>query len=537
MALREYDMKAAIYARYSGDHQRESSIDDQVRNCTKHIEREGFTIAQVYHDKAITGAVKARPGYQQMLKDAEARLFDVLMVDDLSRLSRDDYEMKGVLRRFQWQGLRVIGVSDGYDSARKGHKIHAGFKGLMNEMFLDDLRDKTHRGMTGQALKGYNCGGRTYGYRNVPIEDATRHDAYGRPTVVAVRYEIDIVQAERVGQIHTWYAEGHSYSWIADQLNRKSIQASRGGTWAMSGVKVILENEMYEGRLIWNRREWVKHPDTGKRTYKDRPESEWIVTENPELRIVAPDIIEAVRMRQKKNRQTYPGTFTVSNAQRYLFSGLLVCAECGGNFVIAAKGRYGCMTHKTRGSSVCQNSITVSRHIVEERLLQNIKEQLLAPEALDKFKREATKALETYQHDGHDELLDKQLREAEKQRDNIMTAIKAGIITASTKEALETAEQTIQTLTQNIQHASAHSASSILPKAIERYQTAIVQLENEFTGHVSQAREVIKLLIGDTIRIHRRENHLEAQMQNNTISVLQRAVGAEFDLSGCGGRI
>lgn len=530
-------MKAAIYARYSGDHQRESSIDDQVRNCTRQAEREGCSLSQVYHDKAITGAVKARPGYQQMLKDAEARAFDVLIVDDLSRLSRDDYEMKGVLRRFHWQGLRVIGVSDGYDSTRKGHKIHAGFKGLMNEMFLDDLRDKTHRGMTGQALKGYNCGGRTYGYRNVPIENTTRRDAYGRPMVIAVRYEIDPLQAEQVRQIHTWYAEGYSYSWIADALNRKAIPASRGGTWAMSGVKVILENEMYEGRLIWNRREWVKHPDTGKRTYKARPKSEWIVTENPELRIVQTDIIEAVRIRQKKNRQTYPGTFTVSNAQRYLFSGLMVCAECGGNFVISAKGRYGCMSHKTRGSSVCQNSITVSRHIVEERLLRNIRQQLLAPEALEKFKQEAVKALEAHHSGNHADVLHKQLRDAEKQRDNIMNAIKAGIITSSTKEALETAEGKIEALSRSVNDASTRSVSNMLPKAIERYKAAITYLEQEFTGHISQAREIIKLLIGDRIRIHRRENHLEAELKNNVTAILQRAMGAEFDWTGCGGRI
>jgi site-specific DNA recombinase len=530
-------MKTAIYARYSGDHQRESSIDDQVRNCTAFATREGFSIGQLYQDKAISGAVKARPGYQQMLEDAAAGLFNVLMVDDLSRLSRDDYEMKGVLRKFIWQGLRVIGVSDGYDSSRKGHKIHAGFKGLMNEMFLDDLRDKTHRGMTGQALKGYNCGGRTYGYRNVPIEDATRHDAYGRPTVVAVRYEIDEAQAKHVRQIYTWYAEGYAYSWIADQLNRNSIPASRGGTWAVSGVKVILENEMYEGRLIWNRREWVKHPDTGKRTYKERPKSEWIVTENQELRIVAGDIIEAVRIRQKKNRATYPGTFTVANAQRYLFSGLMVCAECGGNFVISAKGRYGCMTYKTRGSSICSNSITVSRYIVEERLLHNLKQQLLAPQAKENFKREAVKALEAYQHDNPTDALQKQLRVAEKQRDHIMNAIKAGIITASTKTALEEAESSIYTLSHQINHASTHSISGMLPKAMERYEAAIGHLEKEFTGHVSQAREIMKLLIGDRIRIHRRDNHLEAELQNNIPAILQRAIGAEFDLTGCGGRI
>ena len=206
-----------------------------------------------------------------MLKDAEAGILDMLMVDDLSRLSRDDYEMKGVLRKFAWQGLRVIGVSDGYDSARKGHKIHAGFKGLMNEMFLDDLRDKTHRGMTGQALKGYNCGGRTYGYRNVPIEDESRRDAYGRPMVVAVRYEIDEAQSAIVRQIHESVCR-----WACLQLDRRSTEPQRRSILARRHlgylrVKVILENEMYEGRLIWNRREWAKHPDTGKRTYRERP--------------------------------------------------------------------------------------------------------------------------------------------------------------------------------------------------------------------------------------------------------------------------
>ena len=169
--------RAAIYARYSEDKQRESSIDDQVRNCTRWMDHNGMRIVQVYSDKAISGSVRARPGYLQMLEDSATSSFDVLIIDDLSRLSRDDYEMKGVLRKLAWQGIRVIGVTDGYDSSTKGHKIHAGFKGLMNEMFLDDLRERTHRGMSGQAIKGYNCGGRTYGYRNTPIEDPVRKDS------------------------------------------------------------------------------------------------------------------------------------------------------------------------------------------------------------------------------------------------------------------------------------------------------------------------------------------------------------------------
>ncbi len=398
--------RAVIYARFSGDKQRETSIDDQVRNCTRFAECEGLRILETYSDRAISGSTRARPGYLALRDSASSDGFDVLLVDDLSRLSRDDYEMKGLLRAFAWDGLRVVGVSDGYDSSRKGHKIHAGFKGLMNELFLDDLRERTHRGMTGQAMKGYNCGGRTYGYRNVPIEDELRMHEHGRAAVVAVRYEIHHEQAEIVRQIHAWYADGYSYRWIASELNRSRVPSSRGSTWAVSAIKVVLENEMYEGRLIWNRREWIKHPDTGKRVSKQRPREEWIVRDMPDLRVVPADIIARVRGRQQRNRAGQLGQPGVSPAQRYLFSGLMQCAECGGSFVLVSHNKYGCSMYKNRGRAVCGNRFTVSRHIVEERLLRSIKERLNKPESLQVFKRVATELIESRHTSQHTESLE-----------------------------------------------------------------------------------------------------------------------------------
>lgn len=525
-------MKAAIYARYSGDKQREASIDDQVRNCTQYAGREGLQVVQVYHDKAMSGASAARPGYQSMLAAATQSEFGVLLVDDLSRLSRDDIEMKRVLRKLVWQGMRIVGVSDGYDSARKGHKIHAGFKGLMNEMFLDDLRDRTHRGMTGQAIKGFNCGGRTYGYKNVPIEDPERKDAYGRPAIVAVRYEIDPVQAEVVKRIHEWYAAGLSYRDIAIELNRGRIPSSRGSSWAMTAIKVILENEMYDGRLIWNRKEWVKNPETGKRTYKERPREEWIVTENQQLRIVDENTVRMVRRRQKKNREAYTADHIKPLTQRYLFSGILACAHCGGNFIIVGQGRYGCANYKTRGSEACSNTVTVSRHIVEKRILQGIKDELLRPGHLENFKKKAAQLITEHNASGHADTLKQQLKEAQRERDNIMAAIRQGIVTDSTKSALETAEATVQEIGGKLKSAS--NIACMLPRAVERYKEAVKHLEEEFGGHVHQAREIIKSLVGEKIKIHRRGDHLEAELQDNTMAVL---AANSSDLGGCGGRI
>ena len=528
---------AIIYARYSRDRQREASIDDQVRNCTRFAEREGLFVADVFSDKAISGAVLARPGYQSMMEAAMAGRVGVLIVDDLSRLSRDDYEMKGVIRRLTWRGIRIIGVSDGYDSERKGHKIHAGFKGLMNELFLDDIRERTHRGMTGQALKGFNCGGRTYGYRNVPIEDQARKDAYGRPAVVAVRYEIDEQQAEVVSQIHGWYAHGHSYKWIACELNRNGVRSSRGTTWAVSAVKVILENEMYSGTLIWNRRVWVKHPDTGKRTYRERPREEWIVSEQPELRIVPEPVLDAVRARQQRNRAIHAGSSHATAARKYLFSGMLRCAECDGNFVIAAGGRYGCASHWRRGPHVCSNGMAVSRQIVEHRILESVKQSLRDPRSLARFKRSAAAIIEAHNASDNAAMIEQQLKSACRTRDNILDAIKKGILTESTKAALEGAEAEVEDLKRQLKHAEESKVSAILPRAVERFELAVEELEHTLEGHVEPAREVLRSILGDRIPIHRRGEYLEAELPNSAQAIVAMSLNSRFDSSGCGGRI
>ena len=98
-------MRVALYARYSSDNQKESSITDQFRNCETRDAREGWTITARYEDKAIGGTTAERPGYQQLLKDAKAKHFDVVLVDDFSRLSRDSVESEQARRRFMhWGG-------------------------------------------------------------------------------------------------------------------------------------------------------------------------------------------------------------------------------------------------------------------------------------------------------------------------------------------------------------------------------------------------------------------------------------------------
>src|SRR5690348_7228559 len=146
-------MKVAIYARYSSDAQRAASIEDQARNCRRRAEADRWEIVATFADAAVSGSDSSRPEYQRMIAAAGRREFDVLLLDDLSRFARDSVEQERTIRRLEFGGVRIIAVSDGYDSQSKARKVHRGFKGLMNEIFLDDLRERTHRGLTGQALK------------------------------------------------------------------------------------------------------------------------------------------------------------------------------------------------------------------------------------------------------------------------------------------------------------------------------------------------------------------------------------------------
>jgi site-specific DNA recombinase len=512
-------MKAVTYGRYSSDKQRETSIDDQVRNCRNFIAREGWELTQTYSDEAITGSTSQRVGYQQLLADADAGLFDVLVVDDLSRLSRDDVEMKQVVRRFRFKRMRIIGVSDGFDSDSKGHKIHAGVRGLINEIFLDDLRDKTHRGLTGQAMKGFSCGGRTYGYRNVPIEDPNRKDEYGRPLIVAVRREVIEEQAKWVNFIFESYADGNSPRWIAHELNKNSVPATHGGKWAASAIHGhmktntgLLNNEIYIGRSVWNRSQWVKDPDSGNRRRLMRPESDWVVTNQPELRIVSDELWSAVKVRQKaqyekglaKRQEMHDGA-RIGAGPKYLFSGLLKCGCCGANYILTDYYRYGCAWNRDRGESVCTNSVRIPRKLLESKLLSAIKVDLFTAEGLEWFQREVKRVLAEKKSKNAPNLtlVKKRLLDIEKEIENIMNAIKAGIITSTVKGELEKAETSRRMLKEQIEmtgHKSPEIALS--PEMLkEAFGERINSLEDMSSLHIAKARRHIGAMVGKTITL------------------------------------
>ena len=176
---------------------------------------------------------------------------------------------------------------------------------------------------------------------------------------------------------------------------------------------------------------------------------------------------------------------------KYLFSGLLKCAACGANYIIAGPGSYGCATNINRGPYVCPNAVRVARAVLEDRLLEAIKRDLFSDEGLALFERETSRLLAEAQADRSRGYSQDRARlvEVEKEIANIMPAIRAGIITPTTKSALEGAEAERARLSAEVGGPVLLARSATrLPHAREVYRALVDDLSDTLRDHVGAAR-------------------------------------------------
>jgi hypothetical protein len=247
--------------------------------------------------------------------------------------------------------------------------LHIGFKGTMNALFLKDLAEKTHRGLRGRIEDGKFAGGLCYGYRVVKTITGG--------SVTTGEREIEPGEVPIVERIFRDFVAGVSPKQIAKNQNREGVPGPFGGAWSPSTIygnakrgTGILNNELYVGRLVWNRLRYVKNPDTGKRVSRMNPPSEWMTREVPALRIVSEELWTAAKARQAQTRHAVKTTGHLGRARRpqYLFSGLTKCGVCGAGFIMAGRNRLACFGARDQGR--CENLLTIRRDEVEARVLR-----------------------------------------------------------------------------------------------------------------------------------------------------------------------
>jgi DNA invertase Pin-like site-specific DNA recombinase len=381
---------AAIYARYSSDLQREASIEDQIRICRERAAKEGWSIYNEYSDHGISGASLMRPGIQKLLQDAVQGRFRIVVTESLDRLSRDQEDIAHIFKRISFAGGRIVTLSEG-----EINELHIGLKGTMGALYLKDLADKTRRGLRGRVEAGKSGGGNSYGY------DVVRGlGPDGQPLTGERR--INAQEAAIVRRIFEEYASGVSPRAIAKQLNAEGIPGPLGGTWGPSTIHGnrqrgtgILNNELYIGRLVWNRLRYVKDPDTGKRVSRLNPDTVWIVQDASALRIVDQALWERVKTRQGTLEAGRTGGETPGywdrRRPRYLFTGLMRCAVCGGGIVHFNKAYIGCANARNKGT--CDNKAIMRREDLEGAVLDGLQNRLMEPARTKIFCEEYARAM------------------------------------------------------------------------------------------------------------------------------------------------
>ena len=280
-------------------------------------------LKHTYRDEGISGATNQRPGLISLMAAVDSGEVDVVVVEDLSRLSRDIEHSASMRKRFAFSGVRLIGIADGIDTLGNGGDLLYGVKSILSEQYLKDLGDKTSRGLRERAQIGRVTGALPYGYTS-----ATAPDGQGKvPVIVAAKAAV-------VRRIFRMRAAGRSYRDIAKTLNDEGVEPPRGRQkdsrkrrdgWAMSGVRSMLQNSKYAGRWTFGARSWKKSPTTGKRVVRPA-ESPVVEVALPELRIVDEETWSRVQAINEEARERHatvgPSAYAREGGAQYRPAGL-----------------------------------------------------------------------------------------------------------------------------------------------------------------------------------------------------------------------
>jgi len=505
-------MRAAIYARYSSENQRPESIADQVSSCRRFATQHGHTVLDdhIYADEAQSGARRDRPSLKALTDAAPSREFEIVLVDDLSRLARDNYLMLTVIAELEYEGVRVVSVADGIDSGDEEAALGIQIRGIFNQLALQDLKKKTLRGQIGQLERGYFVGGRTFGYRSVAHGDV-RLDKKGRERPEGYKMEIEPSQAAIVLRVFKEFADGKSQTAIVKTLNKEGVSgpSKHGSKWSPGTIHRMLTNEKYIGRWTWNRTENRRDPRTGKRRQHEKPKTEWIVKQYDYLRIVPEDLWKAVQARKADTRDTWPGGkgrrgFVGQRASKekhyptHLLAGAMICDSCGGTIgLVSGKGDgyYGC----TRAfKKACDNKVLVPRRRAEKILIGAVSDRLQDVGHLRYVLERVEKEINNLRS-GLPETM--RLKEAElaAQRgrlDNIIEFIAEGRGSKALGKALDDAERRVEMLREEVTGLQASRERVFKVPPAEWIEERILKLQDVLEQNTEKSALLLRDILG-----------------------------------------
>ena len=395
-------MTAVIYARYSSDNQREESIEGQIRECTAYAEKNGITVVKHYIDRALSAKTDNRPDFQQMIKDSEKRLFDIVLVWKLDRFARNRYDSAHYEYQLERNHVKLVSATEPISDSPAGIMVKSMLTG-MAEYYSAELSEKVVRGMTENVLKGKYNGG------TIPIGFKVDEEKF---------FQIDPLKAPFVVEAFQRYNDGATMKELMNWLNDSGVTTNRNQKFTYNSVQTLLTNKRY----------------IGENHFKD------IVMPDSIPAIVDKDLFEEVQLKIKKNSRA-PARHKAEDD--YLLTTKLFCGMCGAMmFGECGTGRnkvvhhyYKCATAKR--FKTCKKK-TVRKEWLEDLVIAETMKLIQDDAVIDAIVAEVMELQD--QENTTLPLLEKQMREVENGIENMLNAIQAGVLTNSTKSRLEKLE-------------------------------------------------------------------------------------------------
>jgi site-specific DNA recombinase len=471
-------LRAAIYARYSTDKQNERSIEDQVALCRTLAERAGYSVVRTYDDRAISGTSTVnRRGFLALMRDAKRGQFDIVVTEDVDRISRDQADFHAARKQLKFSGIEF------HTAHGLVGEIVGSVRAMLSELYLSNLSQKTRRGLAGVVRDRRHAGGRAFGYRLV--EGA------------AGQLAIDERETETVRRIFADYVAGRSPREIAAVLNREKVPGPRGGVWNASTIagsrkraNGVLMNALYASRIVWNRQRFIKDPETGKRVSRLNPESEWMTADVPALRIVDPATFEAAQ----KIKAERGGERRYAAYPRHLLSGLLKCGCCGSGYIVVKRDKRGLALgcSRVRETGLCDNRRTVSMKAAEAKVWEGV-ERLAAPEVIAEHVNE----LYRYWREMKDSeanrrrALERDLAGVERELRKVVDTLIAEEPTRALRDRLRELEAKREDLERAIADVAA-PAFELPPNVAEHYRRKVAELKKAFAWLNPEGRGALR---------------------------------------------
>lgn len=427
---KDFNMNGVIYARFSSDHQREESIEGQIRICTEYANKHGINIIQTYCDRAISGKTDKRPQFQKMIADSDTKLFQVVIVYALDRFARNGKQSAIYENMLNLNGVQLHSATENITGSPSSI-ILKGVLQSIAEYYSVELAAKITRGMTENALKGKWTSGTTpFGY----IRDESKH------------LQPHPVNSAYIPVIFDMFISGNKFIDIARHLNSLGLRTATGSLFNKGSFHTILTNKVYIGEYTW----------------KD------VKLENAIPPLITEDVFyKAQRILEARKKMTNK----VLPSDNFALSSRIFCAHCDGPLIgmtgtskTKAKHSYYVCSNKRRKKNDCDFP-NIPKENVEGTLAKYLSLLLSDDKNLADIAKYAVSAQNSAKENAELIRLQQQQKDLQKKIDNCVKVIENGFVSDAIITRLKESEAAMANLKRQLMEQTMLLHASMLSEA------------------------------------------------------------------------